>query len=67
MVRFRPQNRQTGRSIKTAHCAKPTGADLMKAFARIIIIVGVISALASAAMMCHKVFETRMTRYYKVY
>lgn len=39
----------------------------MKVFIRIVIILAAVTAAAAAAVACTRIFETKMTKYYKVY
>ena len=39
----------------------------MKVFIRIVIILAAVTAAAAAAVTCTRIFETKMTKYYKVY
>ena len=39
----------------------------MKTFAKILLVVGVIAAVCAAVGFCTTIFETKMTKYYKVY
>lgn len=39
----------------------------MKTFGKVLIIVAAVAAAVAAAVTCTRVFETKMTKYYKVY
>lgn len=39
----------------------------MKTFGKILLVIGIIAAVIAAFEACTTVFETKMTKYYKVY
>lgn len=39
----------------------------MKVFVKVLIILAAVAAAAAAAITCTRIFETKMTKYYKVY
>lgn len=39
----------------------------MKTFGKIMLVIGILAAVCAAVGFCMNIFETKMTKYYKVY